>query len=402
MHKCKSCYSNNLESIIPLGQLPLANALTNHPELNCKKYNLEVMLCKLCGLAQLKDILDPKDLFSNYLYFSSNSETMLKYAKDLVDKSVKTLQKNSRVVEIASNDGYLLKNYLNYNINILGIEPAKNIAELANKNGIKTICKFFSSKLAKNLKRQNILADIIHANNVMAHIPDINDFIKGLKIILKPKGKAIIEVPYFLDLVKNLEFDTIYHEHVYYFALNPLVKAFKRNALHIYDLEKLPIHGGTLRLYIAHEGVEYEKEIIKKTILIEKEFGLFELETFVNFMKRLKNLKKELIYKLESIKSSGNSIAAYGASAKGTTLVNYFKIAEYLNFVVDRSPAKQLKFTPGASIKVKEPDSLLSENISYALLLVWNFADEVIEQQKDFLENGGKFILPLPSVRVIP
>ena len=207
MHKCKSCYSNNLESIIPLGQLPLANALTNHPELNCKKYNLEVMLCKLCGLAQLKDILDPKDLFSNYLYFSSNSETMLKYAKDLVDKSVKTLQKNSRVVEIASNDGYLLKNYLNYNINILGIEPAKNIAELANKNGIKTICKFFSSKLAKNLKRQNILADIIHANNVMAHIPDINDFIKGLKIILKPKGKAIIEVPYFLDLVKNLEFD---------------------------------------------------------------------------------------------------------------------------------------------------------------------------------------------------
>lgn len=381
--------------------MPLANALTNYPQLNSKLYNLEVLLCNDCGLAQLKDIVNPKELFSEYIYFSSNSDTMLRSAKKLVNKLVKNLTQNSQVIEIASNDGYLLRNYVDKNINVLGIDPAQNIAKLANKNGIKTICEFFSYKSAINLKKQGVCADIIHANNVMAHIPDINDFIRGLKIILKEKGTAIIEVPYFLNLVQNLEFDTIYHEHVYYFSLKPLVHAFKRNGLHVYTLEKLSIHGGSLRLYISHKGVNYEDSIVKETLIYEREFGLFEVETYKNFMLGIENLKKSLQKKLKKLKKAGNSIAGYGASAKGTTLLNYFNIGHYLEFIVDKSPAKRFKFTPGTGIKIETPKVLLENNISYALLLTWNFKDEILNQQKKFLENGGKFIIPIPEVKEV-
>lgn len=398
MIKCRSCYSDKLYSIIPLGEMPLANALTDSPEPNCKRYNLEVMLCESCGLAQLRDLVDPKELFSNYVYFSSNSDTMLKSARDLVNKTLQDLPQDAHVIEIASNDGYLVKNYVNNNIQVLGIDPAQNIAEAANKRGIKTICDFFSHKLAQTLRDQGKLADIIHANNVMAHIPDINDFIQGLKTLLKPQGKIIIEVPYFLDLVQKFEFDTIYHEHIYYFALKPLVESFKRHGLNVYTLEKLLIHGGTLRLYVGHEGERSEDPIIQDTLRKEEEFGLFKPETYVIFMKNLEKLKENLSLRLRTLKNSGNKIAAYGASAKGTTLLNYFNIGHYLDFIVDKSLQKQSKFTPGTAIKVNAPDSLLKENVSYALLLAWNLAEEIIEQQKEFIQKGGKFILPLPEV----
>lgn len=401
MINCRSCHSGELYSIIPLGDMPLANALTESPEPDCKRYNLEVMLCKSCGLAQLKDLVDPKELFSNYVYFSSNSDTMLKSAKDLVESTVEEIPRDALVVEIASNDGYLLKNYVDNNIEVLGIDPAQNIAEAANKRGVRTICDFFSTKLAQTLKDQGKLADVIHANNVMAHVPDINDFIKGLKTILKPQGKAIIEVPYFLDLVQKLEFDTIYHEHVYYFALRPLVQAFKRHGLQIYTLKKLSIHGGTLRLYVGHEGKRAEDPVIQEELRKEEVLGLFKSETYDNFMKKLDTLKENLNRKLYEIRNNGNNIAAYGASAKGTTLLNYFNIGHYLGFIVDKSSAKQLKFTPGTAIKVDSPDRLLKEDVSHALLLAWNFADEILEQQKDFVQKGGKFILPLPEVKEI-
>lgn len=381
--------------------MPLANALTESPEPNCKRYNLEVMLCKSCGLAQLKDLVDPEELFTNYVYFSSNSDFMLESASNLVKKIIPNLPVNSNIIEIASNDGYLLKNYVENNINVLGIDPAENIVKEANNRGIKTICNFFSSDLAKTLREKSQMADVIHANNVMAHIPDINDFIKGLKTLLKPQGKIIIEIPYFLDLVNQLEFDTIYHEHVYYFALKPLVKAFKLQKLHIYSLEKLSIHGGSLRLYIAHENERQEETIIKDTLLNENEFGLFNKATYINFMLDLANLKDSLVVKLRTLKNSGKCIAAYGASAKGTTLLNYFNIGHYLDFIVDRSPAKHSKFSPGTCIKVTTTDTLLKENVSWALLLAWNFSNEIIQQQKEFIDRGGKFIIPLPKVREV-
>ena len=399
MLKCRSCQSDNLNSIIPLGEMPLANALTDYPDPNCKRYNLEVMLCETCGLAQLKDLVNPKELFSHYVYFSSIADTMLKSASDLVNKVIPELSQGAHVVEIASNDGYLLKNYVDQNIQVLGIDPAKNIADFANKKGINTICDFFSSNLSRTLRNENKLADIIHANNVMAHVPDINDFIKGIKTLLKSQGKAIIEVPYLLDLVQKFEFDTIYHEHVYYFALKPLVIAFQRHGLHIFTLEKLPIHGGTLRLYVGHEGVRSENPVIQETLFQEEKSGLFRLETYISFMNNLEGLKKNLNRKLSELKASGNSIAAYGASAKGTTLLNYFNVYHYLDFIVDKSPAKQSKFTPGTAIKVTHPNCLVNENVSYALLLAWNFASEIIDQQKEFLQKGGKFILPLPEVK---
>lgn len=383
---------------------PLANALlpsSNAAE--CEQYNLEVMLCDACGLAQLKDLVDPTKLFSEYVYFSSNSDTMLKSASSLVEQILPTLAANALVVEIASNDGYLLKNYVEQDVKVLGIDPAENIAKHANENGIPTLCDFFGEKLAIRLSSEGKKADIIHANNVMAHVPDINSFIRGIKTLLKPNGKAIIEVPYFLDLVKNLEFDTVYHEHVYYFSVRALKKVFENNDLEIIDIEKLSIHGGSLRLFVSHTGESEPQAIVQSTLQEEETFGLHKPITFQNFMGQIEELKAELIEKLKTLKSEGAKIAAYGASAKGTTLLNYFGIGkDLLEFVVDRSPAKVGKFTPGKQLEIFSPTKLAQAGISHALLLSWNFAGEIMDQQKDFINKGNKFIIPLPKVKLAP
>ncbi|MDF3033463.1 MAG: methyltransferase [Alphaproteobacteria bacterium] len=403
MLKCRSCSAGDLSSIIPLGRLPLANALMSAPpEQPSRIYNLEVMLCGKCGLAQLKDLIDPKDLFTDYVYFSSNSETMLQSAADLVDKIIPSINKDALVIEIASNDGYLLKNYVKKDISVLGIEPAQNIAKVANERGINTLCEFFSEHLAEQLSWDQQKADVIHANNVMAHIPDINGFAKGIKGLLKDHGQAIIEVPYFVDLVENMEFDTIYHEHVYYFAIKPLKRLFDSHGLEIFDVEKLSIHGGSLRLFLGHAG----KHAVSKRVqsFLEKESGmdLFNLSLYLSFMKRLRKLKEDLRATLNQIKNEGKSIAAYGASAKGTTLLNFFEIGkDTIKFVVDRSPIKQGLFTPGTHIEIKDADTLNQESPDYTLLLTWNFADEILAQQSEYRAMGGKFILPLPEVRIV-
>lgn len=404
MFKCRSCSSSNVSSIIPLGSLPLANALlanpTSHKE---SRHNLEVMLCEDCGLAQLKDLVDPRDLFSDYVYFSSNSDTMLASVAQLAERIIPTLPENAFVVEIASNDGYLLKNYVQNGINVLGIDPAENIAKIANANGIKTLCEFFGESVAKKLAESNQKADIIHANNVMAHVPDINGFISGIKILLKENGKAIIEVPYFLDLVKKFEFDTIYHEHVYYFSIQALKPVFERHGLEIADIEKLTLHGGSLRLFVTHAGQSTPNHIIQSMIDEEELFGLCQIKKYQAFMEKLGTLRQELTETLWRLKSEGFGIAAYGASAKGTTLLNYFGIGcDLIDFVVDRSLAKQGKFTPGTQLEIFSPSKLIDEKISHALLLSWNFADEIMGQQKDFIAQGGKFIIPIPKVKILP
>jgi SAM-dependent methyltransferase len=361
------------------------------------------MLCVDCGLAQLRDLVDVGDLFSHYVYFSSNSETMLQSAEDLVKRVFSTLSKESFVIEIASNDGYLLKNYIDLKINVLGIDPAKNIAKIANEQGVPTLCDFFGETLAEKLSSENKKADIIHANNVMAHVPDIVGFIRGMKCLLKPKGYAIIEVPYFLDLVQHLEFDTIYHEHVFYFTVQSLKIAFEKQGLEIFDIEKLSIHGGTLRLFVGHQGARDIGTIIDKMIKNEKKSGLYTLSTYSNFMKKIFQLGEQLRETLDSLKESGSKIAAYGASAKGTTLLNFFDIDQgSLEFIVDRSPVKQSLYTPGTYLEVRPPSSLLDESITHALLLVWNFSEEILNQQKKFINKGGKFIVPLPEVKVVP
>ena len=406
MLNCRSCDDGHLTSIIALGELPLANALLPHKtSISEPRYNLEVMLCDYCGLAQLKDLVDPVELFSDYVYFSSNSDTMLQSVANLTATIIPDLSPDAFVIEIASNDGYLLKNYVHAGFNVLGIDPAKNIADVANARGINTLCDFFSSTLAQGIVQSQQKAHIIHANNVMAHVPDINDFIKGLKILLHDEGQAIIEVPYFLDFVNKLEFDTIYHEHVYYFSVKSLHYAFKRHGLNIIDIEKLSIHGGSLRLFIMHSGKAETKTsaVVQSMIEIEEAFGLHTAKIFQDFMIKINTLKSSLTSLLQGLKSKGARIAAYGASAKGTTLLNYFGInAEFLDFIVDISSAKHGKFTPGTQFMIHAPDKLNEDNISHALLLSWNFADEILAQQQTFINKGGKFIIPLPEVKIIP
>ncbi|WP_218814795.1 class I SAM-dependent methyltransferase [Rickettsiella endosymbiont of Dermanyssus gallinae] len=400
---CRLCAQSELVSIIALGQLPLANAFSENKIIQDeKKYNLEALLCQGCGLVQLRDVLDPKSLFSHYLYFSSYSDTMLLAAKQLVEHIIPSLPENPFIIEIGSNDGYLLKNYTRYGISVLGIDPAENISKKAYSDEIPVLCDFFNENLAKKLVEEDKQADIIHANNVMAHIPSINNFIRGLKLLLKPMGYAIIEVPYFLDLINNLQFDTIYHEHVYYFSVKPLKIAFHNNDLEIFNIDQLAIHGGSLRIFVGHKGARPVKPMIDELITKEEERGLYEQSTYFKFMRSLLDLKDNLINQLSELKKHGKRIAAYGASAKGTTLLNFFDInSDALDFIVDRNPKKQGLYAPGTSLEVKLPNALLDKKIEYALLLTWNFTEEILEQQKAFREQGGKFIVPLPHVKTL-
>lgn len=401
---CRGCKIRHLISVLPLGEMPLANQLLNNtqPQTQENKYNLEVMMCNQCGLAQLKDLVSPEQLFSEYLYYSSHSDTMVHSAAQLVKNVSARLPEHSTVVEIASNDGYLLQHYLNKSFNILGIEPAQNIAAVANAKKIPTMCQFFTSSLAQKLKDQNYAADIIHANNVMAHVPDINDFIQGLKILLKPTGTAIIEVPYLIDLVNHCEFDTIYHEHVYYFALSPLKILFEKYGLYITDVEKLAIHGGSLRLFIQPICQITISASVTQLLEHEKIMQANQPDFFNALRDKIQKLKTELLELLTKLKATGKTIAAYGASAKGATLLNYFGIhKDILDFVVDRSPAKQNLYMPGVQLPIYAPEALLQKKPDYALLLTWNFAEEILSQQQNYRLNGGKFIIPIPELKVI-
>lgn len=398
---CRSCHSSQISSIISFGNLPLANRLMRANQLTEHEptYNLEIILCHHCTLVQLKDTIDPDVLFSEYHYFSSNSETMLQSAVELVDKIIPTLDQQATIIEIASNDGYLLKNYVNKNFTVIGIEPAKNIADYANANNIPTLTEFFTKEFAEQLVKNDCLADIIHANNVMAHVRDIHSFVSGIKTILKTNGRAIIEVPYLLDLINKNEFDTIYHEHVYYFSLTALVRLFAQHNLTVYDVERLSIHGGSLRLFIGHPDVFAPSLQVQNLLDNELRLNIDKLLFYESFIKHIADLKIALSSKLQLIKNQNKKIVAYGASAKGTTLLNFFKLGkELIDFVVDRSPVKQGYFTPGTHLEIKPVESLLNEQVDYALLLTWNFAEEILRQQQIFRDQGGKFIIPIPVV----
>lgn len=402
---CRSCGNKNIQSIFSFGEIPLANRLLKAEQLSETepRYNLEIMLCEGCGLVQLKDIIDPAVLFSDYLYFSSNAVTMLESVSNLIDKLTPTLPKGAKIVEIASNDGYLLQYYQNKGFDVLGIEPAKNIAEYANAKGITTQCEFFTEELADILReKQHLQADIIHANNVMAHVPDINDFALGIKKLLASNGQAIIEVPYLLNLINNIQFDTIYHEHVYYFSLSPLLALFSRHGLMIFDVEQIPVHGGSLRIYVGHEGQHVTSQAVSDMHKNECQLNIKQHSYYQAFANRIASLKTTLCDQLNLLKKQNNRIAAYGASAKGTTLLNYFGIGnDIIDFVVDLSPIKHGYHTPGTHLKINPVEYLSTEKIDYTLLLTWNFSEEILKQQEEYRAKGGKFILPLPEVSVI-
>lgn len=405
---CRSCGSTNLQLILSLGETPLANALLRPDQLAQpeERFPLDLVFCPDCTLVQITETVPPEKLFSEYLYFSSFSDTMLKHAETLVNKITgeRAYTGNHRVVEIASNDGYLLQYYKAKGIPVLGIEPASNIAKVAQEErGIPTICEFFGAELAQKLHDRGELADVVHCHNVLAHVADLNGFVKGVETLLQPDGLAVMEVPYIRPLITNNEFDTIYHEHLCYFSLTALDKLFTRHGLLIYDVELQPIHGGSLRLFAGKAVQVSRKESVDVLLAEEADWGVNQFTFYQNFGQQVEALKTELVKQLKTLKSKGKHIAAYGASAKGSTLLNYFGIDnQLLDFVVDRSVHKQGYYTPGTHLPIYAPEKLMETFPDYVLLLTWNFAEEILRQQATYLKKGGHFIIPIPDVRVVP
>jgi SAM-dependent methyltransferase len=393
--------------VLSLGRTPLANALRTAEELASPEptFPLELAFCPRCALVQITESVAPADLFRDYVYFSSFSDTMLRHAAELARRvtTERQLGPTSLVVEAASNDGYLLKNYKAAGVPVLGVEPARNIARVAaEKYGIPTREEFFDAALARQLVAEGRRADVFHAHNVLAHVPDLNGFVAGIRTLLKPTGVAVIEAPYVKDMLDQCEFDTIYHEHLCYFSLTALDRCFRRHGLVIADVERVPIHGGSLRLFaIPVEAVNGVPPRVSALLTEEAGWGVDTPGPYLGFAARVNQIRATLLMLLGNLKAAGLRIAAYGASAKGSTLLNYCGIGpETLDFVVDRSTAKQGKFTPGTRLRIYSPDRLLESQPDFTLLLTWNFADEILRQQEEYRRRGGRFIVPVPTPRV--
>ncbi|HRH95824.1 MAG TPA: class I SAM-dependent methyltransferase, partial [Prosthecobacter sp.] len=334
---------------------------------------------------------------------SSFSDAMLRHARAAVEKHIteKKLVENSFVIEIASNDGYLLKNFVEAGVPCLGFEPAANIAEVAQKNGVETHCEFFGQSTAAGLRDQKGRADLILGNNVFAHAPDTNDFVAGAAELIKPDGWVVFEFPYGVEMIEKVEFDTIYHEHVYYFTLTPLIPLFARHGLDVFHVERLPIHGGSLRLYACKKGVEAIHSSVKQTLEAETTQGVSSAGYYQRFSEQAERVKTDLITFLGEQKQAGKRVAAYGASAKGSTLLNYVgEAAKSLEFIADRSTYKQGRLSPGQHVPIVAAEELAIRRPDYAALLVWNFAEEVMAQQHEFRAKGGRFVIPLPKLTV--
>jgi len=404
--QCRSCGSAQGELVLDLGVQPLANNLLRPEDLGKPepKFPLRLAVCRNCWLLQITDLVPPVDLFSEYLYFSSFSDLMLRHAGEAAQRYIAEFQlgKDSLVVEIASNDGYLLRNFVAAGVPCLGIEPAANIAKVARERGIETLVEFFGQELAGRLAGAGRQADLILGNNVFAHAPDTNDFVAGLRALLKPKGRVVLEFPYAAELIEKTEFDTIYHEHVFYFSLTALKPLFERHGLTVWHVERLPIHGGSLRLFAGVTGSQAVQPSVTVMLDEEQRKGLAGLPYYQSFAARAQELKTALNTRITDWRRAGHAMAAYGASAKGSTLLNFYGLGPaQLDFVVDRSTYKQGRLTPGTHLPILPPEELLARRPDYTLLLTWNFADEILAQQRAYRAAGGKFILPIPRVTVV-
>jgi SAM-dependent methyltransferase len=387
--------------------MPLANAYLSREQLDRPepKYPLDLAFCHSCALLQITETVPPDVLFREYLYFSSYSDTVVRNAEQIVSRLIasRNLDGNSLAGEIASNDGYLLQFYKRAGIPVLGIEPAANVARVAiHERGIRTLCDFFGADLARGLREKGECVDVLHANNVLAHVADLNGVVSGMRLLLKENGMAVIEVPYVKEMIDHCEFDTIYHEHLCYFSLTALDRLFRQHGLTVGGVERLAIHGGSLRLFIVPDSKAQRQASVWALLEEEESWGVDRMQFYQDFGQRVGGLRNKLRALLGSLAQRGARLAAYGAAAKGSTLLNYCQIGSPpLEFVVDRNPHKQGRYMPGARLPIYSPAKLLETRPDYILLLTWNLAEEVLEQQAEYRRRGGRFIIPLPEMRIV-
>ena len=402
---CRSCGSTNLEVFLDLGITPLADRLVRADATDAEEpiFPLQTAFCRDCTLVQITETVDPEVLFADaYPYYSSFSPALLEHsrlnAEDLIGR--RSLTSDSLVIELASNDGYLLKNYVAAGIPVLGIDPADGPAAAAEKIGVPTRNAFFTKALADELANAGTRADVVHGNNVLAHVADTNGFVAGIRSILKDDGVAVMEAPYLKPLIDHIEFDTIYHEHLCYFSVTALDKLFRRHGLYLNEIKHLSIHGGSLRLYV--EPIERVTDSVRDQMRIEAETGLTGPDYYRDFSTRVDGLKSKLLKMVHELKAEGKTIAAYGAAAKGATMINYVGLdADTIDFVVDRNVHKQGKLMPGMKIPIRPPEALIEDRPDVTLMLAWNFADEILAQQADYRAAGGKFIIPVPEPKLV-
>lgn len=406
---CRSC-SQPLEHVFcDLGMTPLANAYIDADQLHQAEpfYPLLAFVCSECFLVQLQQFETPEEIFGEYAYFSSYSDSWLehcrRYTREMHDRL--GLTESSQVIEIASNDGYLLQYFREAGIPVLGVEPAANVAAAAVAKGIPTLVEFFGVGTATRMLADGNVADLLLGNNVLAHVPDVNDFVAGMKLVLKPHGVITMEFPHLLRLIQHSQFDTIYHEHFSYFSLHSVDRIFSSHDLTIFDVEELPTHGGSLRIYAQHADFAARPRQERVTRLLETEAsaGLTRLDTYEEFARRVQKVKCDLLEFMITAKREGKRIAGYGAPAKGNTLLNFCGIGkDFIDYTVDRSPAKQGHFLPGTHIPICATERIAETRPDYILVLPWNIKDEIMDRAKCVRDWGGKFVIPIPSVDIIP
>jgi SAM-dependent methyltransferase len=403
---CLGCSARLPEPFLDLGVTPLANSYVRPERVGEREptFPLLVAYCPSCHLVQLTDLVPPEEMFSDYPYFTSFSDSHLAHARRLADSLISRFNLNgeTRVLEIASNDGYLLQFFQKQGIPVLGVDPAKNIAEHAISKGIPTLNRFFEPAAVPDIRSEFGEANVIIGNNVFAHVPTTNQFLKAVHDCLAPDGRAIFEFPHLLELLRHSEFDTIYHEHVFYFSLTAVSKLAEGAGMQVFDVERHPIHGGSLRVFLQKNPVHAVTPNVSTLLAEEETAGLTSAHRYQEFCKEVEHLREELLYLLQTLKSSGKRIAAYGAPAKGNTLLNYCGIAaDLIDFTVDRSPHKQGLLLPGSKIPILAPDALRQEKPDYVMILPWNIAEEIVSQQSDYANQGGRFIVPVPRPRVL-
>lgn len=407
MNRCRFCGKTLRHTFVDLGMSPLCESYVGPEQLNQMErfYPLQVYVCEHCFLVQLQEYVSPDQIFSNYAYFSSYSDTWLQHAQDYTEKMVERfkLHGQSQVVEIASNDGYLLQYFAAKAVPVLGIEPAANVAEVAVKKGIATVIKFFGQNVARELAAEGFGAALLVGNNVLAHVPALNDFVTGLRILLNPEGVITMEFPHLMRLMEGNQFDTIYHEHFSYLSLITVEKIFAAHGLTIFDVEELSTHGGSLRIYACHceDTSKPVSEQVRELRAREQLAGFTNLSHYFSFAEKVKSTKFKLLDFLITAKRQGKSIAGYGAPGKGNTLLNYCGIrTDFIDYTVDRNPYKHGKFLPGTHIPIFRPDKIKETKPDYLLILPWNLENEIRAQMSYIRDWGGKFVVPIPQVEV--